>query len=1309
MLHCSLIMFMVMSISAELATCFLILTLCECSCRSDQWGAVCLCLPGYSGDLCELKDDLCVSSPCLNGGTCLGLVNDFVCKCESGWTGKHCERQHDPCRGANPCLHGTCHTLLGGRFHCQCLPGYSGELCERRNVCTADCINGTLFCHEPSWQCNCQHGGETCGRNAVVSAAPSPCSSRPCANNATCRLSELEPLGYVCACPLGLVGNHCEHDVDECVGHKCPNGMQCIDKLRGYECRCSDSRGVCGSLAQGCQTNPCVTAGSVCQETDELGSFHCECPRGYQGSRCSEDVDECAAHICEHDGLCRNKPGKFECFCRPGYTGTRCHIEVNECLSQPCFNGATCVDGVNEYKCICPGGYLGDHCEIDFNECASSPCMHGATCLDQEPRWKGQQGFSGTAESRAQPDCPTSASQGFEQLQFPHRWVEGTKRPSSLSPRISTNVQVQNFLRRSSTKAGSCSFESINVRQAAEMLTSSWWSVRQATIKNCWHQSGLSLMQDANEQEEHVMVSEQEEKKGTVIDSGVWTEVNGFRCNCPAGYEGTRCEIDIDECQSGPCLNGAGCLDLVNGVKAIGIFPNLTNSFVIGQFHTQLQVFVSVGETLKGYSSWNRNTSYVQTVEGNVCRYECNCTDTGFEGEHCERNIDDCYPGACHHGGTCEDRVRGFQCHCHEAYEGSSCEIDIPDCDPPRPSTPPCENGAACLERSNASLYHENYLGLFQSFSYATAAGYVCLCPPGFNGTRCENNIDDCPGHNCSVYGHCVDLVNAYRCECQAGYEGIDCGTEVNECEAYQPCRNGATCRDKVADYECTCADGYGDKNCSTLLLGCRKAPCLNDARCEPLLTDDGQHSYRCHCLPGFAGNTCQTVTTASLNNGSTWDLNVSVDQQREGFLDHHKLRMQFRTTLPAGLLARVTVDKSRVLLVTLSEGRVLVKSADDTVSLTVGEGLNNAEWNELNLEMSLGSIFVFLTEGGNATALWLGYDPVTPLVSVVLGSGQKQNRSGFIGCLREVWLDGVLQLPRDQGGLAEGCPREEQCVIDTCSGQGTCVDLWNQHECHCRRPYYGERCNNNPSVVHPSSGDESFLAARLHDGQLQVLLLSSSSGGAGATYVPKVLHPSKLRLDDGKLHFIQVWFNESWLGAAVDGQESLEPPMSGGSGYAIAPHIIYLGWLQPQSQPPLRRRRQVGSSSWLAELTDSVGNVDAFKGVLQDFRLWEKHFHPSDFVTSTSYMDTITVKVIEVLPKLRRLRPGTVPSIFPGCPKYFSQHKNVAREGPAEKRACIEAKALQNALQESLITHQEEEKKQRHLLFRGPFVHDYK
>ncbi|XP_077506591.1 cell polarity complex component crumbs [Amblyomma americanum] len=1046
------------------------------TCHSDQWGPVCLCLPGYSGDLCERKDDLCASSPCLNGGTCHNLVNDFVCTCEAGWTGEQCDQSHDPCQGTNPCLHGTCHVAAGGRFSCQCLPGYSGELCERLNICTADCINGTLLCREPGWQCDCQRKGETCVKGQIA-AAPSKdvCSAQPCANNATCRPSELGAEGFVCACPLGLRGSRCEENVDECAGHQCPSGMQCIDRLRGYECRCTDPQGACGSFAlrpQRCSPNPCVL-GATCRETDDVsGGFQCECPRGLQGARCAEDVDECAVHLCEHDSFCRNHLGRYECFCRPGFTGTHCHIEVNECLSQPCRNGATCVDGVNEYKCVCPGGYLGDHCEIDFNECDSSPCMHGATCLDQ---------------------------------------------------------------------------------------------------------------------------------------------VNGFRCVCPAGYEGTRCEIDIDECQSGPCLNGASCLDLVNG-------------------------------------------------------YECNCTDTGFEGVHCERNIDDCYPGACQHGGTCEDSVRGFYCHCYDGYEGAACDVDVPDCDPPRPSAPPCENGAACLERSNASLYRENYLGLFQSFSYATAAGYVCLCPPGFNGTRCEINIDDCPGHDCSIHGHCVDLVNAYRCECEPGYEAADCGTEVNECEAYQPCRNGATCRDLVADYQCVCVDGYGDKNCSTLLIGCREMPCLNGARCEPFLTRDGQHSYRCHCLAGFAGDVCQTVTTASLHSESAWKLGVD-RQQHEGPSNHHRLQMQFRTTLPSGLLARVALDKSWMLLIALSEGRLLVKATDDSFMSTVGEALNNAEWKGLLLEVSSGLMSLSLLDGPNTTALVPGYDPALPLASVVLGSGQshldatsfqKQNSSGFVGCMREVRLDGVLQLPRDQVGLTEGCLREEQCVTDTCSGQGTCVDLWDQHECHCRRPYYGERCNHShpaatfghhgslsftklrvkpefwsslglgvevslfvrtrsPSGLlfylgaeHSSAepaGDESFLAARLRDGRLEVLLLASSSSNVGASSTATMLRPAtSRRLDDGKLHFVQVWLNDSWLGAAVDGQEGLEPSTSGRSGGAIAPHVMYLGWLQTQSQPPLRRRRrQAGAgngSSWLGALTDSVGNIDAFKGVLQDLRL---------------------------------------------------------------------------------------------------------
>ena len=38
--------------------------------------------------------------------------------------------------------------------------------------------------------------------------------------------------------------------------------------------------------------------------------------------------------------------------------------------------------------------------------------------------------------------------------------------------------------------------------------------------------------------------------------------INGYLCDCKDGFEGTNCEININECDPDPCLNGATCLDL---------------------------------------------------------------------------------------------------------------------------------------------------------------------------------------------------------------------------------------------------------------------------------------------------------------------------------------------------------------------------------------------------------------------------------------------------------------------------------------------------------------------------------------------------------------------------------------------------------------------------------------------------------------------------------------------------------------------------------------------------------------------------
>lgn len=40
--------------------------------------------------------------------------------------------------------------------------------------------------------------------------------------------------------------------------------------------------------------------------------------------------------------------------------------------------------------------------------------------------------------------------------------------------------------------------------------------------------------------------------------------ISGFTCTCLSGFQGHRCEINTDECQEQPCQNRALCIDGVN-------------------------------------------------------------------------------------------------------------------------------------------------------------------------------------------------------------------------------------------------------------------------------------------------------------------------------------------------------------------------------------------------------------------------------------------------------------------------------------------------------------------------------------------------------------------------------------------------------------------------------------------------------------------------------------------------------------------------------------------------------------------------
>ncbi|XP_035685325.1 uncharacterized protein LOC118421892 [Branchiostoma floridae] len=285
--------------------------------------------------------------------------------------------------------------------------------------------------------------------------------------------------------------------------------------------------------------------------------------------------------------------------------------------------------------------------------------------------------------------------------------------------------------------------------------------------------------------------------------------VNGYTCDCAAGYEGDNCETDIDECASDPCNNGGTCTDGVNGYTC---------------------------DCAAGYEGDNCETD-IDECESDPCEnggtcvddingYICDCAE-GYTGDDCETDIDECASDPCNNGGTCTDGVNGYTCDCAAGYEGDNCETDIDECE-----SDPCENGGTCVDDIN---------------------GYICDCAAGYEGDNCETDIDECASDPCENGGTCVDDINGYTCDCAAGYEGDSCETDIDEC-ASDPCNNGGTCTDGVNGYTCDCAEGYEGDNCETDIDECASDPCNNGGTCT-----DGVNSYTCDCAAGYEGDNCET------------------------------------------------------------------------------------------------------------------------------------------------------------------------------------------------------------------------------------------------------------------------------------------------------------------------------------------------------------------------------------------------------------------------------------------------------------------
>ncbi|XP_018405456.1 PREDICTED: basement membrane-specific heparan sulfate proteoglycan core protein-like [Cyphomyrmex costatus] len=73
-----------------------------------------------------------------------------------------------------------------------------------------------------------------------------------------------------------------------------------------------------------------------------------------------------------------------------------------------------------------------------------------------------------------------------------------------------------------------------------------------------------------------------------------------------------------------------------------------------------------------------------------------------------------------------------------------------------------------------------------------------------------------CTSNPC-IHGQCQNLNDDYSCTCEYGYAGRNCEKMQKQCEFLTPCRNGGTCTDLHDSYKCDCRLGYNGQNCEKL------------------------------------------------------------------------------------------------------------------------------------------------------------------------------------------------------------------------------------------------------------------------------------------------------------------------------------------------------------------------------------------------------------------------------------------------------------------------------------------------------------
>ncbi|KAK3788655.1 hypothetical protein RRG08_035819 [Elysia crispata] len=480
----------------------------------------------------------------------------------------------------------------------------------------------------------------------------------------------------------------CQTAVDQCQGHLCENGGVCVDRGYDYTCNCSSALGYTGwycnvTLNQTCADNPCQN-GASCSIVGS--SFECSsCSSLYEGPLCENQRDVCGVNnytLCQNGGTCRldaSKTEGYRCECDPDrdFEGTTCSSKIEDCQNINCNNGV-CKDGVRNYTCLCNPGWRGGQCDQKIDICSANPpyCQHG-TCSNQgcqcDPFYQGEGCDEDKNECELdEPVCKNGGSCTNKEGGFNCNCTIGfrgntcseafcdTQCYNGSTCNVDSGAQNWTCACPEYVEGRFCETQGPCFARPCDQIKTETCdqSIEKDTFTcNCkkgWE--GIKCQDDLNE----CTTTDSAQKHLCVDGQGVCNNTQGsYTCDCVPGFTGKYCQTDIDDCTPNPCLHGGRCTDLVNN-------------------------------------------------------FTCDCLRTGYEGLTCESDVNECKssPPVCNHG-NCSNTVPGFNCVCGDRWRGQFCQRENP-C-----YNISCQHGGTCQE--NVTLIEDR-----------------CACVAGYEGALCE-------------------------------------------------------------------------------------------------------------------------------------------------------------------------------------------------------------------------------------------------------------------------------------------------------------------------------------------------------------------------------------------------------------------------------------------------------------------------------------------------------------------------------------------------------------------------------------------